>query len=748
MHFRRSLVSAAFLAGLLTVAGCDGGSEDSPPNAPTGNISLVVTTSATHVSTSPTAGTSLFVNSGKTLTITVTPDTGYAVASVVGGTCPAGSWNGSAYVTGAITADCALAFGATQNVYSVTPSFDTGVTAAPSTAQSVPHGGTQVFSVTPAAGYLVSIDGTCPAGTFAGTSYTTGIVISSCTVHFGSTLTTTHVTATGDAHASVLPNATQTVNYGAAQAFTLTIATGYSVTAGGTCAAGSLIGSTYTTGAVTADCTVTFTSALKTLTVTPTGDGHVVISPSTPQTVPYGVTESFTVTAASGYTLSRSVGGNCPAGAFGGNLYIMGLITADCAVSFSSFLNWSGVRQQGVASTQTEGGGTAVDSLGNVYVVGFTQGALNGSPLIGTRDAFLAKYAPSGGLTWLKHLGIAAHSTTGQAISIDRGGNIYISGFTDGGLNGNTLSGYEDYFVARYAADGTLVWVKQAGPPGATSNAAGVTTDSAGDIYLAGNTTGDLNGNLQTGTYDYFVARYDANGNLVWLKQLGSPGVQSFASNAKVDSSGNVFVAGTARGGLAGNTQSGNFDYLLAKYDSAGNLLWLKQSGVASQITTGLAVVLDSSGNPIMTGITTAGLHGNSQNGANDYYITKYDTNGTLIWLEQVGVASKDTGPMSVTLDSADNVLVTGYTNGSLAGNTLTGQYDAFIAKHDTNGNLTWLKQLGTSTNVLTAGNSVAVDWADNIFITGYTEGSLPGNTVAGTRDYWLAKYDASGARQ
>jgi hypothetical protein len=233
------------------------------------------------------------------------------------------------------------------------------------------------------------------------------------------------------------------------------------------------------------------------------------------------------------------------------------------------------------------------------------------------------------------------------------------------------------------------VWVTQAGAPFASSSAEGVTTDSAGNIYLAGNTTGALNGNSQTGTFDYFVAKYDADGSLVWLKQLGSPGAQSFASNVKVDGSGNVFIAGTARGGLAGNTQSGNYDYLLAKYDPAGTLLWLRQSGVALQITTGLAVALDSSGNAIMTGVTTAGLNGNSQNGINDYYITKYDTAGNLIWLEQMGAASKDTGPMSLTVDSADNVLVTGYTNGSLAGNTLTGKQDAFVAKHAPNGHLT-----------------------------------------------------------
>jgi beta-propeller repeat-containing protein len=750
MRLLPGLVRAAFFAGLLTLAACGGGSEEDPAsNTPTGNSPFIVTISGTHVSTSPMTGSALYVNSGKTLTIAVTTDTGYTLASAAGGTCPAGTWNGGSYVTGAITADCSVAFSAAQNVYSVTPSADVGATVTPSTAQSVQEGGTQAFTVTPTAGYLVSIGGTCPAGTLNGTTYTTGVVTANCTVHIGSTLNTAHVTATGDAHTSVAPNTAQTVNYGAAQAFTLTTDVGYAASVGGTCAAGSLAGNTYTTGAATADCTVTFSSALKQLTVTPTGDGHVNISPSTPHTVNYAVTDSFTVTAASGYTLSHTAGGDCPAGTFFGNTYIMGLVTADCTVSFSSYPNWSGIKQHGVASAQSEGGATATDRLGNVYVTGYTEGALNGITMIGARDAFLAKYDPSGQLTWLKNLGAATHSTTGSGIWIDSNANVFITGFTDGGLNGNTDPTGQDFFFAKYASDGTLVWVKQAGAPGQTTAASSITSDGTGDIYVAGSTTGGLYSASQTGTYDYFVARYDASGNLAWIKQLGSPGVQTFGASVRVDSSGSVFLSGTARGGLAGNTQHGDFDYLIAKYDSAGNLLWLKQDGATSKVTTGLGMELDSAGNPVMSGGTTTGLNGNSQHGDTDYYITKYDTNGNLLWLTQVGgTASTSTGALWLTVDSADNVLVTGYTSASLAGNTLSAQFDAFVAKHDSSGNLTWLKQLGTPTNVLNAGNGVTVDWADNIFATGYTDGALPGHTLAGTRDYFVVKYDASGVRQ
>lgn len=442
---------------------------------------------------------------------------------------------------------------------------------------------------------------------------------------------------------------------------------------------------------------------------TPTGDTplivtiggtHVSMSPSASSAlyVNRGKTLSVTVTADTGYTLASVVGGTCPAGSWNGSSYVTGAITADCSVAFDTTQN---------------------------------------------------KYDPSGHLTWLKNLGGASRSTTAAGIWIDSNANLFIVGYTDAGLNGNPQPTGQDFFFAKYTSDGTLVWVKQAGAPGQTSASGSITTDSTGDIYIAGSTTGGLYGGSQSGFYDYFVARYDASGNLIWVKQLGSGSAQTFGASVRVDSSGNVFVSGAARAGLAGNTQHGDFDYLIAKHDSAGNLLWLKQNGVTSKITTGLGMELDSAGNPILSGGTTAGLNGNTQHGNDDYYIAKYDTNGNLVWLTQVGgAASTSTGALALTVDSADNVLVTGYTNASFAGNTLAGAQDAFVAKHDSNGNLTWLKQFGTPNPVLSAGNGVTVDWANNVFATGYAEGDLPGNTAAGTRDYWVAKYDASGVRQ
>lgn len=745
MHIFRSTLAAAVLSSLLTIAGCNGDASDAVPTVPAGPPTFVVTTTGTHVTTIPRVGT-FTVQRGGTPGFATAAEEGYTVATSTGGTCPAGSWNAGTYVTGPITADCSLDFGAALIVYGVAPSADAGVTATPGTTQTVVRGAVQTFALTSAPGLLVSVDGTCPAGTLSAGTYVTGAVMANCTVHFGATLAAVTVTGGGDAQTAVSPGTPQTVSYGATQTFALTIATGYRATVGGTCPAGSLVGSVYTTGAVLANCTVSFTSSLLTSMVTPSGDGHVNFAPNTVQTVNHGATQAFTVTPVGGYSL-LPVGGTCPAGSFVASTYTTGVVTGSCSVSFASILAWSGVKQQGAASATTEGMSVATDGAGNVFIAGFTEGVLNGNAMLGARDAFVAKYDASGSLVWQRNLGTASTYTTGSSLAVDAAGNAIIGGYTDAGLSGNPVPTGQDYFIAKYAADGTLLWVRQGGANSQTSSTNGLATDAAGNIYIAGNTTGGLAGNPQNGTWDGFIAKYGSNGTLVWLKQYGTPGVQSFGDRIAVDATGNAFIAGTTRGGLAGNTLAGLYDYVLAKYDASGTRLWLRQSGAASQITTGSGVAVAASGDVLFIGNTTGGLHGQTMNGTQDYFLAKFDTNGTLTRFQQVGQSSFATGAMNLGLDAAGNALVAGFTFGGLGGNVLTGVHDAVIAKHAADGTLTWVRQFGAA-GVLTAGNSVAADASGSVFLGGYTEGGLAGNAVTGSRDYWLAKYSAAGALQ
>jgi uncharacterized delta-60 repeat protein/uncharacterized repeat protein (TIGR01451 family) len=136
------------------------------------------------------------------------------------------------------------------------------------------------------------------------------------------------VTPSAGANGSITPAAAQMVSSGATSSFTVTPNNGFSATVGGTCT-GSLVGSTYTTNPITANCTVSASFTLNTYAVTPSAAANGTISPNILQTINHGATTSFTVTPNAGY--SATVGGSC-GGSLVGTTYTTNPITANCTV--------------------------------------------------------------------------------------------------------------------------------------------------------------------------------------------------------------------------------------------------------------------------------------------------------------------------------------------------------------------------------------------------------------------------------
>ena len=137
------------------------------------------------------------------------------------------------------------------------------------------------------------------------------------------------VTPSAGTGGSITPATAQPVSSGNTTSFTLTPATGYAIGTVTGCG-GTLSGSIYTTGAITADCTVTASFSQLSYTVTPTAGTGGSISPAAGQTIGYGGTTSFTLTPATGYAIGTVTG--C-GGTLSGNSYTSGVITADCTVT-------------------------------------------------------------------------------------------------------------------------------------------------------------------------------------------------------------------------------------------------------------------------------------------------------------------------------------------------------------------------------------------------------------------------------
>jgi sugar lactone lactonase YvrE len=218
-------------------------------------------------------------------------------------------------------------------------------------------------------------------------------------------------------------------------------------------------------------------------------------------------------------------------------------------------------------------GGTKGDKLNAVYI-GYNM-----------TEIFVIKYNPSGEMLWTKVLGTWKKDFA-NAVNIDSSGNIYVAGATEKDLVAeckkhkdecDKFGGGDDLFVVKYNSKGKKQWTKQLGTK-RNDRATGVATDSSGNVYVTGYTYWGLDGNTYAGSNDAFVVKYLDNGTKLWTKQFGTPS-SDLADGIATDSSGNVYVVGYTYGDLDGNTNTGASDIFVVKYNSSGTKQWTKQLG-------------------------------------------------------------------------------------------------------------------------------------------------------------------------
>ncbi|MFG0285560.1 MAG: SBBP repeat-containing protein, partial [Phycisphaerales bacterium JB039] len=208
----------------------------------------------------------------------------------------------------------------------------------------------------------------------------------------------------------------------------------------------------------------------------------------------------------------------------------------------------------------------AVDSTGNVYVGGETDGVL-GSARLGGWDAFLAKFDADGSFVWVQQFG-TTEDDFGIGVDVDTAGNIYFSGHTKGDLGG--MTGKTDAFLAKFDSSGAVQWITQYGAPASFCYGGEVVLDAAGNAIVSGSMAVDPD-------RDAYAAKFDTTGKMIWISQIGSAHWDS-AGGVAIDDSGNVYVCGYTEGDLGGPRAGGN-DALLAKFDSFGANIWIEQIG-------------------------------------------------------------------------------------------------------------------------------------------------------------------------
>ena len=374
-----------------------------------------------------------------------------------------------------------------------------------------------------------------------------------------------------------------------------------------------------------------------------------------------------------------------------------------------------------------------LDSAGGLLVSGWTYGDLSG-PNAGGRDAYLSRYDSAGDLLWTRQFGTAANDAAYGACE-DGLGNVYITGATYGALGG-PHQGVQDIFVGRYDLEGNQLWMRQLGT-GTTEHGYDVVADDLGNVFVTGNTFGPLDGINDGSDDDAFICKYNATGDLLWTRELARStggGRAEEGNGIATDGLGNVYVSGFTFGSVGG-PNAGLYDAFVTKYDALGNMLWTRQIGSsASEFSWHHTVTVDSHGNVYLAGNTEGDLDGPNAGGS-DAFLCKYDSIGDLIWKRQWGTDADDT-PTAIELDANDYVYVTGVTKGDLAGPN-AGDNDGFAMKFSASGDILWMTQFGSDAQDVSG--DIAVDSSGNLYIAGDTLGNL-GGVNAGMNDGYFAK--------
>jgi hypothetical protein len=338
--------------------------------------------------------------------------------------------------------------------------------------------------------------------------------------------------------------------------------------------------------------------------------------------------------------------------------------------------------------------------------------------------------------------------TTAQSTVVDSGGNIYVLGNATGDFGTQINQGTQDVYLTKYDSAGNVVWQNLAGSAGSASGY-GLALDPSGGVVISGASTADLSTtSVANGNNDSFVARYDTSGNQTWIKQI-----QTLATNqanaVSVDASGNIYIGGSVSGGVigAGQTSQGGGDAFLAKFDAKGNLLAENQFGTsgADQVSA-TATAADGS-------LYVASV----QNG--QAVVAKYangDVTSAPVWTQNLGALSTGGAVGGLTV-SGNQVYVSGTTSNAnlTAGGQAsiaaasTGGTDAFVFNLTDNGataTADHVSYVGTAAS--DRGGAMTVGADGTVYLAGTTTGTFTGQqrSVANVTNAFATALNTNGS--
>lgn len=338
---------------------------------------------------------------------------------------------------------------------------------------------------------------------------------------------------------------------------------------------------------------------------------------------------------------------------------------------------------------------------------------------------------------WSGHASGTSGVENVTGIDLDENGNVFVTGTfgTGSTLDGTALStqGAEDIFVAKYSPTGTLSWIRTGGSPDKDLSRT-LVVDDYGEVYITGlfkqtatfdslalNDKGSRNLVSDDNLRDVFIAKYNTNGQMLWVKRVAWGPNNDVPEGLSVDVNNNVLISGTFKESLYFSSdtltvQKGNLNGYIAKFNSNGNFIWAKHTIHTHANTKFLNISAAVNDQIYLAGFLTDTMWvedftvTSRSVGEEDIILMKINEDGDVQWIRKAGSTGPDRGN-SVYADPYGSVFITGYFTGTAnfdsTGYNLydsrnivsKGGFDMFVAKYNNAGTLRWVGVNGSNGN-------------------------------------------------
>lgn len=381
---------------------------------------------------------------------------------------------------------------------------------------------------------------------------------------------------------------------------------------------------------------------------------------------------------------------------------------------------------------------TAVDSSGNVYVIGANQNFVSG---VSGNDWVIRKYNSAGTeitAGWpIAANGSANASDVPQAIVVDKNGDIYVAGICI-----VTGSSYADWCIKKFSASGienTAQWnLRFSSSFDQTDTIQALAVDSQNNLYVAGTGFNLVTAGSSAG--DWWIKKFSATAiedQTNWNKKFDG-GAGATVNDLVIDAGDNVYAVGYGYNLINGTS---GYDWWLKKFSSIGvedTGNWDKKfpvSGSAEEVAYGVA--LDSSGNVYVVGCGTNLVSASS---GVDWWLKKFSSSGiedTLNWDKKFSSSgNQEDRAFSVAVSAAGYVYVAGFGTNLLS---VSSGNDGWVKRFTTSGaedTTNWNKTIGTSG--VDQMNKVTLSGSGHVYVSGFGNNLVNGSSQA---DWWIKKY-------